>query len=116
MIRQLVLLAFLIVPPLAPVAQVPPRPPQVSKPGWPDALEPPPTPEEARRQKEMKKAQSRQRYKDLRKDTDKLLSLATELKRQVDAAGENTLSLEVIRKAEQIEKLARSVKKKMSGD
>lgn len=49
----------------------------------------------------------------IKKDTDKLLQLATELKQAVDKANEHTLSLDVVKKAEQIEKLAHSVKDKM---
>ena len=60
---------------------------------------------------------SRQLNKDrqaaLKRDTDKLLALATELKQYVDKTNENVLSLEVLKKAEQIEKLAHSVKEKM---
>ena len=56
-----------------------------------------------------------QRQEELKKDTEKLLELATELKQSVDKTDENTLSLEVIKKADQIEKLAKSVKDKMKG-
>jgi hypothetical protein len=49
----------------------------------------------------------------IKKDTDKLLQLATELKQSVDKSNQNTLSLDVVKKAEEIEKLARSVKDKM---
>lgn len=56
-----------------------------------------------------------QRQQEIKKDTDKLLQLATELKQSVDKSTENTLSLDVIKKAEQIEKLAKSVKDKMKG-
>ncbi len=48
-------------------------------------------------------------------DTDKLLSLATELKQQVDKTDKNTLSVDVVKKADEIEKLAHSVKEKMKG-
>jgi hypothetical protein len=58
---------------------------------------------------------NRQRQDELKKDTEKLLELATELKQSVDKTDENTLSLDVIKKAEQIEKLAKSVKDKMRG-
>jgi hypothetical protein len=51
----------------------------------------------------------------LKSDTDKLLKLAVELKDSVDKSNENVLSLEVLKKAEEIEKLARSVKDKMKG-
>jgi hypothetical protein len=44
-----------------------------------------------------------------------LLDLAAELKAYVDKTNENIISLEVIKKAEQIEKLAKSVKEKMKG-
>jgi hypothetical protein len=44
-----------------------------------------------------------------------LLQLSTELKQYVDKTNENVLSFEVIKKAEEIEKLARSVKDKMKG-
>ena len=42
-----------------------------------------------------------------------LLKLATDLKSEVDKTNKDTLSLNVIRKADEIEKLARSVKEKM---
>jgi hypothetical protein len=56
-----------------------------------------------------------QRQEEIKKDTDKLLQLATELKQSVDKSSQNTLSLDVIKKAEQIEKLAKTVKDKMKG-
>jgi spore coat polysaccharide biosynthesis protein SpsF (cytidylyltransferase family) len=62
--------------------------------------------------KEMEKKRNEIRQEDLKKDTEKLLELATELKQYVDKSNENTLSLDVIKKADQIEKLAKSVKEK----
>ena len=56
-----------------------------------------------------------QRQQEIKKDTDKLLKLATELKQSVDKSTANTLSLDVIKKADEIEKLAKSVKEKMKG-
>jgi hypothetical protein len=70
---------------------------------------------EAQQRKEMLKKQNLQRQQELKKDAEKLLELATELKQSVDKSNENTLSLDVIRKADQIEKLAKSVKDKMKG-
>ncbi len=70
---------------------------------------------EAQQRKEMLKKYNAQRQEEIKKDTDKLLQLATELKQYVDKSNENTLSLDVIKKAEQIEKLAKSVKDKMKG-
>jgi hypothetical protein len=55
------------------------------------------------------------RQAQLKIDTDKLLKLSQELKEYVDKSNENVLSLDVLKKAEEIEKLARSVKEKMKG-
>jgi spore coat polysaccharide biosynthesis protein SpsF (cytidylyltransferase family) len=65
--------------------------------------------------KAMEKAANLQRQQDIKKDTEKLLELATELKQAVDKSNQDTLSLDVIKKAEQIEKLAKEVKDKMKG-
>jgi len=70
---------------------------------------------EAAQKKELARKINLQRQDELKKDTEKLLQLATELKQSVDKTDANTLSLEVIKKAEQIEKLAKSVKEKMKG-
>ena len=67
-------------------------------------------------QKEMDKKANAQRQADLKRDTEKLLKLSTELKEYVDKSNENLLSVEVVKKAEEIEKLARSVKTKMRGN
>ncbi|MDP9267448.1 MAG: hypothetical protein M3P27_03880 [Acidobacteriota bacterium] len=66
-----------------------------------------------RMQREADKQWNKQRQAALKKDTDKLLELATQLKQQVDKSNESILSLEVIKKADEIEKLARSVREKM---
>jgi hypothetical protein len=49
----------------------------------------------------------------LRRDAEKLLSLAAELKQSVDKTAPSILSLAVVKKAQEIEKLAKSVKDKM---
>jgi hypothetical protein len=67
-------------------------------------------------QKEMEKKANAQRQADLKRDTERLLRLSTELKEYVDKSNENILSVEVLRKADEIEKLAHSVKMKMRGD
>jgi hypothetical protein len=64
---------------------------------------------------EMAKKAAKERVVALKHDTDKLLKLSVELKEFVDRSDENVLSLEVIKKAEEIEKLAHSVKDKMKG-
>jgi hypothetical protein len=65
--------------------------------------------------KDLVKKQNELRQQEIKKDTDKLLELATELKQYVDKTNENIISLDVIKKAEQIEKLAHNVKDKMKG-
>lgn len=68
------------------------------------------------REREMARQRNKDRQAALKKDTDKLLQLATELKEYVDKTNENLLSVDVIKKAEEIEKLSKSVKEKMKGD
>ena len=68
-------------------------------------------------EKQMEREHAKQLNKDrqaaIKRDTDKLLALATELKDYVDKSNEHVLSLDVVRKAEEIEKLAHHVKEKM---
>lgn len=66
-------------------------------------------------EKDMAKRANKERQDNLRRDADQLLKLATELKQYVDKSNENVLSLNVIQKSEEIEKLAHSVKEKMKG-
>jgi hypothetical protein len=61
------------------------------------------------------RARSTERQKRLVADTDKLLELATDLKQQVDKTNRDILSVDVIKKADEIEKLAHSVKERMKG-
>jgi hypothetical protein len=79
----------------------------------PEQREKDPLQEKMEHQRE--KAMNKQRQADLQKDTDRLLQLATELKQYVDKSNEHTLSLDVVKKADEIEKLAKSVKEKMKG-
>jgi hypothetical protein len=64
-------------------------------------------------QRKQAKEMNQERQASLKKDTDKLLQIATELKQQVDKTNENQLSLAVIRKTEEVEKLAKSIRDKM---
>ena len=64
---------------------------------------------------DMEKRAAKERVAALKHDTDKLLKLSQDLKDSVDKADENVLSLEVVKRAEEIEKLAHSVKEKMKG-
>jgi hypothetical protein len=69
----------------------------------------------ARITNDMAKKAAKERVAALKNDTDRLLKLSVELKSYVDKSDEHVLSLDVIKKAEEIEKLARSVKDKMKG-
>jgi len=53
------------------------------------------------------------RKRQIADDSSRLLKMASDLKAEVDKTSKDTLSLGVIRKAEEIEKLAHSVKDKM---
>ena len=71
----------------------------------------PPVPEAA-----TKKALLEQRQKDIKKDIEKLFDLATQLKAEVEKTdATTTLSLAMVRRAEEIEKLARSIKDNAKG-
>jgi hypothetical protein len=113
--RTLLFLCALAVPAVAqeiPTAQ-PPQLPQHK-----GALNPPIADEEDARTRiahDMEKKAAKDRVAALKTDTDKLLKLSVELKQYVYKSDENVLSLEVVKKAEAIEKLAKSVKDKMKG-
>jgi len=62
---------------------------------------------------QIEKARNAERQKQLVQDTDKLLALAKQLKEEVDKSNEGTLSTDVVKKAAEIEKLAKTVKDKM---
>lgn len=68
-----------------------------------------------RMENERLKKANLERQEQLKNDTDKLVKLAGELKDYVDKSNENVLSLDVMKKADEIEKLAKSVKEKMKG-
>jgi hypothetical protein len=95
-----------------PAYQPPPPPPSVDMSPAPqtDADE-----AQQRMARDMAKKANLARQAALKADTDKLVQLAGELKQDVDKSSENVLSLEVLKKAEEIEKLAHSVKDKMRG-
>jgi hypothetical protein len=64
---------------------------------------------------EQQRMRTAERQKRLEADTDKLLALSTALKEQVDDSNKNILSLDMIKKADEIEKLAHSVKERIKG-
>lgn len=71
--------------------------------------------QEIRMRRELARKLNQQRQETLKRDTDKLLKLTTELKQYVDNSNENLLSVDVVKRAEEIEKLAHNVKEKMKG-
>ena len=64
----------------------------------------------------LEKERQKQRWQDIKKRSEQLLEVATELKQYVDKSGENVMSIEVIKKAEQMEKLSKDLQRKMKGD
>jgi hypothetical protein len=94
-----------------PTQKIPGLPPPSNgrnNPGDPDPVDP-------HREEQQEKLRNSDRQKRLVADTDKLLALATDLKAQVDKSTKDTLSVDVIKKADEIEKLAHSVKERMKG-
>ena len=67
------------------------------------------------RHMEQQRMRINERQKRLEADTDKLVALTTALKAQVDESKKDILSVDMIKKAEEIEKLAHSVKERIKG-
>ncbi len=111
-VSTLLLLAIFAVPPSG-AGQIPAPPLPVG------GNRNPTSPEEdearARITRDMAKKANEERHIALKNDTDKLLRLAVDLKAYVDKSNEHILSMDVVKKAEEIEKLAHSVKDKMKG-
>ena len=105
------ILCILTVPGFAQTSRQSTPPPPVHE------VNPPGDEDDARKQIESEQAKkaAKERVAALKHDTDRLLKLSVELKQSVDKSDENVLSLDVIKKAEEIEKLAHSVKEKMKG-
>lgn len=68
---------------------------------------------EQQQKKQNYEAANLERKKQIADDAARLLQLATELKAEVDKTNKDTLSLNVIKKADTIERLAKGVKEKM---
>ncbi len=103
-----VVLFFVLIAPAGMKAQMGPNNPA------PEPTQTPLESEEMRKfKKEAAKKANKERQEEIQRDTEKLLKLATELKEYVGKTDEHILSLDVVRKADEIEKLARDVKEKM---
>jgi hypothetical protein len=90
--------------------QFPKLPPEINH--IPDANEQMKMNERQTQTKNME-AVNAERKRQLADESAKLLKLATDLKVEVDKTSKDTLSINVIRKADEIEKLAHDVKEKM---
>ena len=64
-------------------------------------------------QKQQAEAASLQRQVEIKRDTEKMFELTQELKDYLQKTGQCVMSVDAIKKAEQIEKLAKGVKSKM---
>jgi len=98
-----------------PLSNPPPRPTGTL---LPEANRPPDANDQMRMREQQGKTQNyaaanAERRKQISEDSAKLLKLAADLKAEVDKTSKDTLSLNVIRKAEEIERLAHNVKEKM---
>lgn len=74
-----------------------------------------PDPAAAMREAARVRAVSTDRQKRIVEDSEKLLALANELKQEVDKTTKDQMSVEVIKKADEIEKLAHDLKTRMKG-
>jgi hypothetical protein len=74
-----------------------------------------PDPLGPRLQEQQAKSRNSDRQRRLVEDTDRLLSLAADLKQQMGVTGKDAMSADMVKKAEEIEKLAKSVKERMKG-
>ena len=64
-------------------------------------------------QKQQAAAANRQRQVEIRRDSEKMLELTQELNEYLQKSGQTAVSMDALKKAEQIEKLAKSVCSKM---
>lgn len=111
---QRLLVAGLLCPLLAGVSQVAPASQQGSsrpslgsdRPGMNDPMGMPDP-------HKLEKMREEDRHKRLQADTAKLVQLTNELKDEVDKTSRDELSVDVVKKAAEIEKLARDVKERM---
>ena len=101
--------------------QATPRPAPVTIPGVTQSGSPLDPAKEAERspfgdpQEKQAKQRNDDRQRRLVADTERLLALATSLHEDVAKTNKNVLSLDVVRRADEIEKLARGVKERMKG-
>ncbi len=77
---------------------------------------PPPRSEiEQEMERKQKKAQRKEEYENTKKLAEQILRLAQELKESIDKAGQDTLPLNALRKAGEIESLSKKLKSRLRG-
>jgi hypothetical protein len=64
-------------------------------------------------QQQQAKAANLQRQAEIKRDTEKMYQLTAELKQSLETSAQNVMSMDDLKKVEQIEKLAHGVKSKM---
>ena len=64
-------------------------------------------------QQQQAKAANEQRQVEIKRDTEKMFQLTAELKESLEKSSQNVMSMDDLKKVEQIEKLAHGVKSKM---
>lgn len=109
----ILLLSFFVVSARAQL--IPGEGPAISANPVPGQTQPEQTEQDAKLQQNLAILRQKKRFEEVKRDSQKLLELATELNQYVDKSGENILSLDVMRKADEMEKLARQVKNNMRG-
>ena len=98
----------------APIHAQQQQPPQIGFPTAPGTFpEPPKDPALRQMMHKMEKERNTDRQKKIEADTARLLDLARELHAAVVKSNKNTLSLDVVKDADEIEKLAKTIKERM---
>lgn len=93
--------------------QAPQSPPGYNRPQTPPDVMNPPSPLNPVNPAKIEHMREDERRKRLVADTAKLVELTNELKEELDKTSKDELSLDVVRKAAEIEKLAHDVKERM---
>jgi hypothetical protein len=88
---------------------------QPVQPQQPGPIAPDPGPTDGKLEHDQAKLRNIDRQKQIVADTQKLVALANELQADVQKSNKDTMSMDVIKKADEIEKLAKNVREKMKG-
>jgi hypothetical protein len=80
-----------------------------------DGRQPPGMDPLPRMEEQQARSRNSERQKRLVADTDRLLALVADLKHQIEQADKDGQPMDVTKKAEEIERLAKSVKERMKG-